>query len=35
MSTLEEKFRELDERNREALHGRGKERIEKQHWQVS
>ncbi len=31
MSTLEEKFRELDERNREALLGGGKERIEKQH----
>lgn len=31
MSTLEEKFRELDERNREACRGGGKERIEKQH----
>ncbi|MFO7923833.1 MAG: acyl-CoA carboxylase subunit beta [Bacteroidales bacterium] len=31
MSTLEEKFRELDERNREACLGGGKERIEKQH----
>lgn len=31
MSTLEDKFRELDERNREASLGGGKERIEKQH----
>ncbi len=31
MSTLEEKFRELEKRNREALLGGGKERIEKQH----
>ncbi len=31
MSTLEEKFNELDERNRESLKGGGKERIEKQH----
>jgi propionyl-CoA carboxylase beta chain len=31
MSTLEEKFRELEERNREACLGGGRERIEKQH----
>jgi propionyl-CoA carboxylase beta chain len=31
MSTLEEKFRELEKRNREACIGGGKERIEKQH----
>lgn len=31
MSTLEEKFRELEQRNREACLGGGKERIEKQH----
>jgi propionyl-CoA carboxylase beta chain len=31
MSTLEEKFQELDTRNREACHGGGRERIEKQH----
>ena len=31
MLTLEEKFRELDKRNNEALLGGGKERIEKQH----
>jgi acetyl-CoA carboxylase carboxyltransferase component len=31
MSTLEEKFKELEERNREACLGGGKERIEKQH----
>jgi propionyl-CoA carboxylase beta chain len=31
MSTLEEKFRELEERNREACLGGGKDRIEKQH----
>ncbi len=31
MSTLEDKFRELDKRNHEAGHGGGKERIEKQH----
>jgi len=31
MSTLEEKFRELDERNTQACIGGGKERIEKQH----
>ncbi|MGF1584464.1 MAG: acyl-CoA carboxylase subunit beta [Bacteroidales bacterium] len=31
MSTLEEKFSELEQRNREACLGGGKERIEKQH----
>jgi propionyl-CoA carboxylase beta chain len=31
MSTLEEKFQELDTRNREACLGGGKERVEKQH----
>ena len=31
MSTLDEKFNELDERNREACIGGGKERVDKQH----